>query len=343
MKAATPVAALCFLGMTALPAIAEEPDGPITTRHPYAVSEGGTFSITFENDLFGNSDRNYTNGARISYVTPRNDLPWIGRVARRNLGWLTDAEDWYTTFSLGQNIYTPEDLSLVPPDPDDRPYAGYLYASFGIVADRGDRLDTIALDVGVVGPASQADYVQRLVHDALGLDDPKGWSYQLENEPGLRLLYERKYRFGYNFNLPVIDLAVDAAPHYALALGNVDTSAAAGLTVRIGDKLRDNYGPPRVRPAVAGPGFYESDSGFGWYLFAGAEGRAVARNIFIEGNTWRDSPGVDPKRLVADLQAGVALQFGSYEIAYTHVFRSPEFDGDDGFNDFGSLTVSAKF
>ncbi len=310
---------------------------------PYAVSEGGTFSVTFENDLFGNSDQNYTNGARISYVTPRNDLPLVGRFARRNLGWLTDADDWYGTVAFGQNIYTPEDLSRVPPDPTDRPYAGFLYVSFGIAADRGDRLDTIALDLGVVGPASQADWVQRLVHDTLGFTEPEGWEFQLENEPGVRLLYERKYRFGYDFNLPVFDLAVDAAPHFGLALGNVDISAAAGLTVRVGDELRDNYGPPRVRPALAGPGFYQADEGFGWYLFAGAEGRVVGRNIFLEGNTFQDSPSVDPHRLVADLQGGVALQFGGYELSYTHVFRSPEFEGDDGFSDFGSLTLSAKF
>ena len=316
---------------------------PTSYAIPYAVSEGGTFSLTFENDLFGNSDQNYTNGARISYVTPRNEITKVGRFARRNLGWLTDADDWYGTVALGQNIYTPEDLSLRPPDPDDRPYAGFLYVSFGIAADRGDRLDTIALDLGVVGPAAQADDSQRIIHDLFGFNDPKGWDYQLENEPGVRLLYERKYRFGYDFDLPVFNLAVDAAPHYALALGNVDTSAAAGLTVRVGDKLRDNYGPPRVRPALAGPGFYEADSGFGWYLFAGAEGRVVGRNIFLEGNTFRDSPSVDPHRLVADLQAGVALQFGGYELSYTHVFRSPEFEGDDGFNDFGSLTLSAKF
>lgn len=309
----------------------------------HAVSEGGTLSLTFENDLFGNSDRNYTNGALISYVTPRNELPWAGRLARRNLGWLTDAENWYATVAIGQNIYTPEDLTLVPPDPDDRPYAGYLYASFGIVADRGDRLDTIALDLGVVGPASQADQVQSFVHEVVGATEPEGWDYQLDNEPGVRLIYDRKYRFGYDFDLPVFDLAVDAAPNFGLVLGNVDTYAAAGLTVRVGDRLKDSYGPPRVLPALAGPGFYDAESGFGWYLFAGAEGRVVARNIFLEGNTWRDSPSVDPHRLVADLQAGIVLQFGGYELSYTHVFRSPEFEGDDGFSDFGSLTVSAKF
>ena len=58
---------------------------------------------------------------------------------------------------------------------------------------------------------------------------------------------------------------------------------------------------------------------------------------------WRDSPSVDPRRFVADLQAGLALQFGGYELSYTHVFRTPEFEGDEGLSDFGSLTLSAKF
>ena len=334
---ATPLLALAA-GLVAAPAGAADAE---TERHP--VSEGGTWSVTFENDTFGGADKDYTNGVRVDYVTPRNDLPAWARLARRNLGWLTDAEDWYATYALGQNMYTPEDISLEDPPPDDRPYAGFLYGSIGVAADRGDRLDTIALDFGVVGPAAQADHVQRIVHGLMDVERPEGWEHQLENEPAFRLLYERKYRFLYDFDLPLIDLAADAAPSFSLALGNVDTSAGAGLTVRIGDRLRDNYGPPRVRPAVAGPGFFEGTGGFGWYLFAAAEGRLVARNIFVEGNTFKDGPGVDPERLVADFQAGIALQYDGVELTYTHVFRSPEFQGREGFSSFGSVNLRVKF
>ncbi len=310
---------------------------------PHAVSEGGTFGIIYENDVFAGDDRNYTNGARIDYLTPRNDLPLWARIARRNLGWLTDAEDWYAAYALGQNIYTPSDISRDPPDADDRPYSGFLYGSLGVVADRGDRLDTIALDFGVVGPAAQAEWVQRTVHQAIGSPDPKGWDDQLDNEPGFRLLYERKYRFLYDFGFELLDLDVDAAPNFSVALGNVDTSASAGLTLRIGDNLDDNYGPPRVRPAVAGPGFFEETNGLGWYLFVGAEGRLVGRNIFIQGNTFEDGPGVEALPLVADIQAGIALQFGGAELTYTHVLRSPEFEGQGSFSEFGSVNLRIKF
>lgn len=326
--------AACLL---ATPAAAEE------TRSPHPMSEGGTWSLTFENDVFGGTDMDYTNGVRIDHVSPRNDLPAWARLARRNLGWLTDAEDWYATYALGQNMYTPADITLDDPPPDDRPYAGFLYGSVGVAADRGDRLDMIALDFGVVGPAAQADGVQRFVHGITGSPEPQGWQHQLKNEPAFRLLYERKYRFLYDFGLPLDDFAVDAAPSFSFALGNVDTSAGAALTVRIGDRLRDDYGPPRVRPAVAGPGFFDGDGGFGWYLFASAEGRLVARNLFVEGNTFRGGPGVDPRRLVADFQAGLALQYNGFELTYTHVFRSPEFRDREAFSEFGSVNLRVKF
>jgi len=328
--------------LLAMPSLAGSA-GDGAERPPHAISEGGTLSFTFENDIFGGDDKDYTNGVRLDYLTPRNDIPLFARIARRNLRWLTDAEDWYATFGIGQNMYTPSDITLTDPPDDDRPYAGFLYGSVGVVADSGDKLDTIALDLGVVGPASQSDEVQRIVHELIGAPEPRGWGHQLNNEPGVRLLYERKYRFLYDFELSLLDLEVDAAPNFSVALGNVDTSASAGLTLRIGDRLGDNYGPPRVRPAVAGPGFFESADGIGWYLFLGAEGRLVGRNMFIEGNTFDGNPGVEPNRLVGDIQAGLALQFNGVELTYTHVVRTPEIKGTKSFAEFGSVNLRFKF
>lgn len=326
-----PALILCLLGSSAF------------AEHAPRISEGGTLSVTFENDVFAGTDKNYTNGGRIAYVTPRNELGMLGRAARDNLGWLTDADDWYAIYAIGQTIFTPEDITRRPPDRTDRPYAGFTFVSFGVSADRGDRLDTVLLDIGVVGELSQADDVQRAVHDVIDSDDPRGWDFQLKNEPAVRLVYDRKYRFGHEFDLDLFDLEVDAAPNFGVTLGNVDTFASGGLTVRIGDELTDSYGPPRIRPSIAAPGFFRPEAGVGWYLFAGGEARAVARNIFLEGNSFRNSANVEPHRFVADLRAGLALQFRSVELAYTHVFRSPEFRGQEGFAQFGSLTVSTKF
>jgi len=332
--------AACIVALCGPAALAQSADEDL--ERP--VSEGGTYSATFENDIFGGTDRNYTNGVRIGYLSERNALPLWGRWARAGLGWLSDADDWYVSYAVGQNIYTPEDISLPEPPPGARPYAGFLYASFGVVADTGDQLDTVALEVGIVGESSLAEEVQSTVHEVIGAEDPRGWDTQVRDEPAFRLLWERKYRFLYDFDPGIFGLQVDAAPHLAVALGNVDTSVQAGATVRIGDRLDDTYGPPRIRPAVSGPGFFDGSDGFGWYLYGSAAARAVGYNMFLQGNAFRDGvDGVAPNRVVADVQAGVALQFSRVELTYTHVFRTEEFAGQDGFAQFGSINARLRF
>jgi hypothetical protein len=84
-------------------------------------------------------------------------------------------------------------------------------------------------------------------------------------------------------------------------------------------------------------------SGFGWYLFAGIEGRAVARNIFLDGNTFRGSRSVDKKHLVGDLQFGFVLDWSDVRLGYTHVLRSREFQAQESVDGFGSLSLSVKY
>ncbi|MEM7685562.1 MAG: lipid A deacylase LpxR family protein [Pseudomonadota bacterium] len=338
------IAVAVIAGLGQAPPVIAQSTGQTAKSNIRPDANNGTLRFTFENDIFGGTDEGYTNGVRFDYVTPTNQLPWLARKARESLLWMAeDGADWYATFSLGQNIYTPQDLLRRTPDPNDRPYGGFTYASVGLAADSGYRLDTLALDFGVVGRMAQADDVQRAVHDLIDADDPLGWDSQLRNEPAIRLVFERKYRFGYDFDLDFLDLQADAAPHFGLALGNVDTSGAAGFTFRFGDRLDDTFGPPRIRPAVASPGFYEPVDGIGWYVFSGIEARAVARNIFLDGNTFRDSPNVEPHRLVGDLSLGFALQYQDVELSYTHVLRTPEFRGQRGFAQFGSVSISTRF
>ncbi len=46
--------------------------------------EAGTLSLVFENDLFYDSDRHYTNGVRISWLVGPNKTPdWVVQTARR--------------------------------------------------------------------------------------------------------------------------------------------------------------------------------------------------------------------------------------------------------------------
>ncbi len=113
--------------------------------------------------------------------------------------------------------------------------------------------------------------------------------------------------------------------------------------MRIGDRLPLDYGPPRIQPTLSGSGFFLPRHEFGWYLFAGVDGRGVARNVFLDGNTFKNSRSVDKEPLVGDLQWSVALVWREVRVSYTHVVRTREFRTQPKHDEFGALTISIPF
>ena len=301
----------------------------------------GTVNLVVENDVFYNNDRDYTNGIAIIWV-PKVDAPpdWALAVARW-LPWFPKEGTPRHGYAIGQNMYTPRDITLVNPPVTDRPYAGWLYATIGLGLETERQLDQFALSVGMVGPASLADQTQIWVHGITGSPEPRGWHTQLSNEPGIMLTYQRAWRT----LLPTSStgLAFDLTPHLGGALGNVYTYANAGLTLRYGRNLLVDYGPPRIQPSAPGSNFFAPPDKFAWYIFAGIEGRAVARNIFLDGNTFRDSRSVDKEPLIGDLHLGLTFTWKDVRLSYTHVKLTREFKGQLGRSEFGALSLSLLY
>lgn len=322
-------------------------------------SDKGVFNITAENDLWGNgSDRHFTHGTRFSYVSrnisdqcKEND-PGLWEdfrgVVQSAVPHVLELDTSRFSLVLGQSIFTPENISQSALIPNDRPYAGWLYVGFGFVTERpgvfgGDAFDTFEADIGVIGPASLAEFIQEGWHDVISTTDPEGWDNQLENEPGLLLTYERKWRL-IKSDPTGSGLQFDFMPHAGLALGNVFTYGAIGATVRVGMHLQADYGPPRIRPGVQGSDFFNRpDGAFGWYLFAGVEGRAIGRNVFLDGNTFEDSHSVAKKTFVGDLQVGLVVTFKEFRLAFTNIFRTEEFYGQNETDEFGAISASIRF
>ncbi len=301
-----------------------------------------TLSIVYENDIFYNTDQNYTNGVRISWLSGLNDVPGFLREAAAKSPLFPEEGDARVEFSIGQNMYTPADITLTTPSEDDRPYAGWLYGSVGLISENGKRLHQLELQIGVVGPASLAESTQKFVHKYItDSDEPQGWSSQLPNEPTIQLNYLRSWRAlaaigGQGFG-------ADLTPQVGLALGTVYDHIEAGVMLRLGRNLLLDYGPPRIQPSPPGSGYFLSSPYLGFYVFGGAMGRAVGRNMFLDGTLFRDSRSVDKEYFVADLTAGAAVTWRDYRLAFTHVFRTPEYEGQSGFHEYGSLTFSVKF
>lgn len=301
----------------------------------------GIFTFSLENDIFSGEDDNYTNGVRFSFLSAENAVPdWMEETAS---GLPFFSEKGYKRWgvSFGQSMFTPSDISQPYLQRNDRPYAGWTYASVGMTSDTGKRLDNLQLTLGVVGPASGAAHTQSFVHDVIGSQDPEGWSNQLNTEPGMVLTYERKWRGSYEFT--PFGWGFDITPSVGGSIGNIYTHAAAGAVARFGYDLPSDYGPPLIRPNLPGSDFFMPTKKIGWYLFAGVEGRAVARNIFLDGNTFSDSHSVDKYPFVGGLQAGLAFTIDDIRIAYTHIFRTKEFEDQPNNDEFGALTLSYRF
>lgn len=316
----------------------EEPR-PTATAGEDPRDDKGTLSIQIENDKFGGgTDQHYTNGMRASYLFSSDDTPLTAGEIARAMPFIPDEGVVRLGLSVGQSIFTPGRKDMSAGVNDGRPFAGWLYGGVQLTNDTGDQLDSYELQVGVVGPSAGAAEVQDWFHDAIGVSPFDGWDSQLSDELGVMLSYERKWRMISEFHPGGLGIAFE--PSVGATLGNVHTYASASATVKIGSDVSSDWGAPRIRTALSGTGYFRPVHDFEWYVFAGVEGRAVARNIFLDGNSFQDSHSVEKKNLVADLQVGAAVTLGDVRLTFTQVFRTKEYVGQARGDVFGSVSLS---
>jgi len=321
-----------------------------------AEEKSWTFSFYFENDLFADTDQNYTNGVKLTWISPdltryaeSEQLPEWGLKIVRLLPFINEPGFQRNIgFSVGQNMYTPEDISLSDLIEDDRPYGGWLYLGAAFHSKNDRRLDSMEIHLGMVGPASFAEETQTFVHRLRDIQIPQGWENQIKNEPGLAVVYERKWR-SMVMGSPG-GMGIDVIPHLGATLGNVYTYANAGFEMRFGWNLPVDFGTSLIRPAgdtsaPAGSGDLRLSGRheFGVHLFGALNGRAVLRDIFLDGNTFRDSHSVEKKSFVGEAVAGVSVICGRFKLSYAQVFQTKFFDIQENNHSFGSLAISFSY
>ncbi|WP_233559954.1 lipid A deacylase LpxR family protein [Oleomonas cavernae] len=320
---------------------AQAPAQVTATAGEDPTDDRGTLSLQWENDQFGgNTDQHYTNGLRASYLLSSHDTPVAVVEIARGLPFFPEEGDVRLGFSIGQSIFTPHHGEVWRHVNKGRPFAGWLYGGVQLTNDTGKQLDGFEIQLGVVGPSAGAEAVQDFYHDTTGSNRFRGWDYQLSDELGVVVAYERKWRL--MAERAPGDLGIAFEPSVGAAIGNVFTYAAVGGMLKVGSDVSSDWGPPRVRPALSGTGAFKPVDDFEWYVFAGVEGRAVARNIFLDGNTFSDSQHVDKKTLVADFQAGAVVTIGKVRLTYTQVYRTEEYVGQKKRDLFGVLSASFR-
>ena len=337
------------------------------------------FTARIENDLFVDTDRNYTSGVSVTAISEDlgatlepQCLPWPARlhaalIRRFDPGFSSidthGAPAQNVVFKVGQSMYTPGDPQRTDLIADDRPYAGLLYAGLSWNRRTHDpeadveKLDTREMTLGVIGPLSLAHEAQDLIHEVRGFEKFSGWDNQLQNEPALQLARDQKYR-AYRGASPIISgFSADMIRAIGLRLGNIETSVSAGVEGRIGWNLPNDFGSYPIRPAAenrppapASPvphGDRFAAVRPGAHVFAALETKLVGYDFSLDGNLFRDSHSVTRRPLVVQAALGFSVQRPvaghGVRLAVMRVFRSREFQEQHGRHSFGSLLLSVEF
>ena len=313
-----------------------------------------TLQIFFENDLFGDTDKYYTNAVQFTWLSPdlkqyKDDvrLPdWTIPMIRAIPFSQTPNSTHNVGILFGQHIYTPSDIQATSLINSDRPYAGFLFGGLALHSKTDLMLDTLEIIVGVVGPKAFAEFTQNTVHDMRNISTAKGWDNQLHSELAVRFSWQRKWRMYRNQAVDIFDY--DFITHAGITLGNIRISGNAGGEIRFGYHLPYDFGSDVIRagagvstPALNHPA--KRRQVFGTHLFAGAQLEVVGHDLFLDGNTFKNSHSVDKKKLVADFSAGLALNFDRYKFTYRHLYRTKQFTNQVQDQIIGSLTLTISF
>lgn len=306
----------------------------------------------FENDAFGvlePTDDGYSNG--VGYAWGDSVVQGFDDIDMP--AWIRAASDWsyinqgnegqYSiSYAILQGMYTPSDLDTEQLLTDDRPYAGVLLWQAKLRQYDDNVATSLALNLGVVGPASLAQQTQGVIHAIIDARDPQGWDNQLENEAVFRIESEYLHRFG---QLALTDnVATDVSFYSQAGLGNLRSDAGFGLTFRIGSGLNETYAS--INPTAshsANPYAYMSDKGFNWMLFFSAYGGYVLNDITLDGNTFKDSHSVELINEQGQLSMGFAMRWGSWGILFSTLRGSDHFEGQISDTNYGAASISYHY
>lgn len=287
--------------------------GASAQEHAAAAStrvEPATIRFEFDNDTWLGSDDAFTAGWSLQFHSApkhRSD----GRVFRWSAG-------------LGQLMSTPEDLTITTLQPDAPPYAGVLgaHASFAVYDNRW--LQAVQLYAGCMGPCSQAEPVQKFVHEDMGRGTPpKGWDNQLDQEWLANVNYAWRYKL---IAAPKERYwsrrwAGDVSAGGQVAAGNAFRLVEGQIEVRAGWSLPGGFThipDPAPRGVIVDP-VYVADGASPraslWHAYASMVVRAAAidKNRVAEGGRTANGghhPGIDgnePPEIVAGLHVGRGL------------------------------------
>lgn len=305
-----------------------------TTAGSYGKGSIDSLTIRMDNDFPGGTDARYTAGTEFDFAYQ----PW------KKEG---DSARYHNTLALGQWIFTPEKVNEIDVIADDRPYAGWSYLRYGLHRTAKDSIQSWQLTLGLVGPSSFAEDIQRAVHQLIDDAMPLGWHNQLSDEFGYALENTR-YKTRGRWQLGS-ERTLEISESTRISLGNIDTSVSQGFQLTFGKRLRGVRAPDRLGAPAATIDSKEEYTQIPdrhqprrFYWLLGGKASYLAQNIFLDGNTNGQSHSVTRNPWVQEVEAGFAYAKPGFKFSFLMVYRTEEFREQIGGQSFGSLSFTFR-
>ncbi len=188
-----------------------------------SLTYADTTSLTLENDAIVGKDNHYTNGMYYIWMSENNTtFPDILK--------FLDLKQKNVAFSISHGIFTPKDKQKRTRNLYDLPYAGYLDFNFLFYKSSQNFFNELGLNLGLVGPSTQAGNLQKWFHTLIGHERPKGWDTQLKDH----FLSGISYGVGYKTKpIKIKNLNFDTTVNIKGDYGNFYTGIITGATIRL--------------------------------------------------------------------------------------------------------------
>lgn len=264
--------------------------------------------VVWENDVFFQTDRYFTNGIQIEYHSQNLGYSALSQLL---LNPMSGSVPVYS-LTVTHDIFTPRNV-LGDPASTDRPYAGVLLIGLKAVyfgTQKNFRL-TSEVQMGLLGKYAGGQLVQNGIHKLLPASEPiPGWTFQIDHDLLL------------SYNMEIEKLLFDAGwlEQDILARGRLGlpfTDFSGGTRLRFG-KAADYYSPDHLLSKTISQ----------FYFFTEAWLRMVMYDATLQGGAFNDnSPHTlsNIKPFLGEIKTGVAFR-------YTNLFA-----------EIGAQMVTSKF
>ena len=330
------------------------------TQYSGVPKEKQMIGAMLENDVFAGTDNNYTNGARIEWMSSTDEDPNSFNACLGTLMGGTNASSSWRRFmgmgnselltqqwgvSLTQLIFTPE-LKSRKPLWGQHPYVGSLCLALTSIVKSEDRSNVFNVQVGWTGPSSLSKQCQRMIHTMLKMEQWPGWANQMPGECIFNFNFTRQYRLRFLESNSVCGLETDGLAYWFAQAGTIAIQGGGGFMLRFGKNLPNTgfSNSARSITPISSPFIYNKAYSSNWslYGFIGGEVKYVGRNLYLDGPAFHSYPKYVQKfPFVASWSFGVGTRYKDLFLDVGWSFETKEYHTQRHIH--GTACIQAKW